>query len=249
MLDYLVDHSENKKLVLMRFIAYEAKRYARFGGETPVYLTPIVLWHEYGINLQIIQFVLADLEEREHIEIDQKPNRKLTEEQRLRRDDEEDYYLISVRESFYPYYEQIEATAEFHAADKESPLKGSEGNVSNQNIAELTFTSISCPTVTINESAYKLSSMRSGIPFDIISYCLKYHPDKTIDIESLRTGLKAHKISTAGITNLRENIRRSLFGTDQALSPFVEVSSKAIRILPITALTDDQLDAILSKSQ
>lgn len=241
MLDYIVDHSGNKKMTLMRFIAHEAKRFGGFSDGAGVYIFPILLFDEYRINLQTIQSVLTDLEEREHIEITMRPNHRLTDEQRLKRDDEEDYYSISVNKSFYTYYEQLEATAEFHSSDiaDHPQAVGSPHDIK----ARLTFTNISKPTISTDIGIYTLPSMRDGAPFNVVSYCIKYQPNKLISLDNLKAGLKENGMNSYGIANLRETMRKSLFG--DVLSPFIEVSPKAIRVLSTALLSDRQFQTIV----
>jgi hypothetical protein len=83
------------------------------------YIFPDIILHDYGVNLEVLQSVLQDLVEQGHIQILLSPNRKLTDEDRARKDDEQDYYFIDVDESFADYYRQLEQTAEFHNADRE----------------------------------------------------------------------------------------------------------------------------------
>ena len=83
------------------------------------YIFPDIILHDYGVNLEVLQSVLQDLVEQGHIQILLSPNRKLTDEDRARKDDEQDYYFIDVGESFSDYYKQLEQTADFHNADRE----------------------------------------------------------------------------------------------------------------------------------
>lgn len=116
-MDFEIEPTENKRILLMRFI----DGWARNVADSDIYITPDIMNSKYGIDLQTIQSVLAELEEHEHIEILQKPNHKLTHEQRARQEDEKDYYLISATDSFPSYYRAIEQGTSFHRADVVSP--------------------------------------------------------------------------------------------------------------------------------
>jgi len=83
------------------------------------YIFPDIILHDYGVNLEVLQSALQDLVEQGHIQILLSPNRELTDEDRARKDDEQDYYFIAVSESFADYYRQLEQTADFHNADRE----------------------------------------------------------------------------------------------------------------------------------
>lgn len=111
--DFKIDTTGPKELVLIRFI----NAWARSRGGEYVFITPDIEEQLYGITLKTIQATLTELSELEHIEIEQRPNHKLTDAQRERRDDEEDYYLISVNDSFYSYYESFERTAALLKSD------------------------------------------------------------------------------------------------------------------------------------
>lgn len=89
MILYDIEPTENKRLLFLR----ELDAHRRHVGEI-VYVTPEVLKQQYDIDLQTIQSVLSDLEELGHIGIEQTPNRKLTYEKRIRKDDEQDTTLL-----------------------------------------------------------------------------------------------------------------------------------------------------------
>lgn len=101
----------------MRFINHWANNVA----DSAIYITPDIMRSTYEIDLQTIQSVLAELEEHEHIEVLQKPNHRLTAAQRARRDDEEDYYLVAISESFADFYKSVEQAEPFHRADVIKP--------------------------------------------------------------------------------------------------------------------------------
>src|ERR1700741_518454 len=98
MVGYEIEPTDNKRLLFLR----DLNGHKQHVGEV-IYVVPETLERQYGIDLQTIQSVLSDLEERGHIEIEQKPNHKLSYEQRLRKDDEQDYYLITLNDSFTAY--------------------------------------------------------------------------------------------------------------------------------------------------
>lgn len=237
-MDYEVDLSGNKRLVLMRVINAEAKNI----GESSIYITPIVLAHKYGINLQTIQSLLTYLDEHGYIKIEQWPNHDLTPSQRAKLDDEEDHYLISVNQSFYDYYQSLEATAIFHNADKEISV------APDLIQAELSFTAYTIPTVTVDGKPYMLPAMNEGAPYTIIHYCLNNRPNQTLSKTELKEELKASQKPTAGIDSPKENIRKSLFGVGNALNVFIVASSQAILVKPVVQLTSKQLQAIIEAS-
>lgn len=240
MILYEIEPTDNKRLLFLR----ELDGHRRHVGEI-VYITPEILEHQYGISLSTILSVLSELEELEHIQIDLKPNRTLTFEQRIRKDDEQDYYQITLLESFANYYDIVERTEPFHHVDTPS----SSTSRQKPTAATLSFESISKPVVSIGSETYSLSSMREGLPFTIISYCLKNHPDQAVEVSTLKAELKAANIKAHGITNLNENIRRSHFGSEKLLSPFVVASSKGILVKQYTSLNQQQIDLIKAASR
>lgn len=240
MVFYDVEPTDNKRLLFLR----ELDAHRRNVGEI-IYVTPETLEHQYGIDLQTVQSVLSDLEEKEHIEIEQKPNHKLTYAQKVSKDDEQDYYLVTLNDSFIAYYDMLEQTESFHRADTTNP----PARQSDPMTATLSFESITIPVVSIGNEKYRLSSMRDGLPYAIISYCLDKHPNQDINLDTLKSELKAAGIKAPGLTNLRENIRNSHFGDKKPLRPFVIVSPKGILVRQTTTLTPQQLDAIKAARQ
>lgn len=240
MIAYDIEPTDNKRLLFLRYL----NGHKQHVGEV-VYVVPETLEHQYGIDLQTIQSVLSDLEERGYIEIELKPNHKLSYEQKLRKDDEQDYYLITLKDNFTDYYDMLEQTKSFHRADSASPLV----RKSDPLTATLSFESITIPVVSVAGERYRLSSMRDGLPHAVITYCLDKHPSQSIDLETLKAELKAAGIKAHGLTNLRENIRKSHFGDKMPLNPFVVVSPKGIMVMHTTTLTKQAIDAIKAARQ
>jgi hypothetical protein len=108
--EFMLDFNQKgpEELVLLRLIKAFADKY----GCSNIYLVPAFEKKNYGIRLKTIQATLADLEEHEHIVINQKPNHNLSDNSRAKRDDEEDYYLITVKSSFYKYHKSLEDAAD-----------------------------------------------------------------------------------------------------------------------------------------
>jgi|JI10StandDraft_1071094.scaffolds.fasta_scaffold03142_21 hypothetical protein len=100
------------------------------------------------------------------------------------------------------------------------------------------------PVVSVGDEKYHLSAMRDGLAQTVISYCLKHHPDKQIDIKTLKSEFNEAQIKVPGLNNLRENIRNSHFGGKNPLSPFVQAFPKVITVRKTTELSDEQLEAI-----
>lgn len=100
------------------------------------------------------------------------------------------------------------------------------------------------PVVYVGDEKYYLSAMRDGLAQTVISYCLKHHPDKQIDIKALKSEFNEAEIKVPGLNNLRENIRNSHFGEKNPLSPFVQAFPKVITVRKTTELSDEQLEAI-----
>lgn len=238
MFDIEVDPSTNSRLMFMRYLKANSDEF----GESALYVTPTVLARDYSIILSDIQAVLTLLENLGHIEITQKPNYRLTDRQRAKRDDEEDYYVISLSPSFNDYYSSIETASTFYIAD-EVPITG------NGIKASLRFEGITTPVVSVAKNDYKLPSMRDGVPFQVVSYCLEKRPGQTLGIERLRAELDASNLSSAGITNFNENLRNSLFGNGKPLRPFVTASSKSILVTPTASLSPKELETIIQASR
>lgn len=100
------------------------------------------------------------------------------------------------------------------------------------------------PVVSVGDDKYVLSAMREGLAQTIISYCLKHHADKQIDLKTLKSELSEAGIKAPGLNNLRENIRNSHFGGKNPLSPFVQAFPKVILVRKTTELSNEQLEKI-----
>lgn len=110
--------------------------------------------------------------------------------------------------------------------------------------ATLAFESMVVPVVTIGNKSHRLSSMREGLAYNVISYCLAKHPNQTVELDALRAELKVADIKAYGLNNLKDNIRKSHFGENNPLSPFVEASPKKILVWKSAALTNYQIETI-----
>lgn len=240
MILYDIEPTNNKRLLFLR----ELNAHNQHVGNM-VWVTPETLEQQYSIDLQTIQSVLADLEERGHIEIEQVPNHNLTHAQRVRKDDEQDYYLIILNDSFTAYYDILEQTESFHRADTASTPTNHPGLMT----ATLSFESITTPVISIGNDKYRFPSMREGLPFNIISHCLATHPGHDVKLDTLKSELNASNMKSYGLNNLRENIRNSYFGGKNPLSPFVIASPRGILVRHSTTLTRQQLDAIKAASK
>lgn len=115
--------------------------------------------------------------------------------------------------------------------------------------AALTFEKITIPVVTIGDTSYRLPSMRNGLANTIVSHCFEKHPNQPITLKALKSELKLEDLNYFGMNNLRENIRNSIFGEKDVLSPFVTASPQQILVKRITALTDKQIEAIKAVSK
>jgi len=67
------------------------------------------------------------------------------------------------------------------------------------------------PVVTVGDDKYYLTAMRDGLAQTVISYCLKHHPDKQIDLKTLKSEFNEAEIKVPGLNNLRENGITGLF--------------------------------------
>lgn len=114
--------------------------------------------------------------------------------------------------------------------------------------ATLSFEGISVPVVAIGDEKYRLPSMREGLILNVITHCLNKHPNEQIDLSTLKSEFDDAKIGTAGLTNLREKIRKSHFDDNNLLSPFVRAYPKAILVRKTTGLSDEQIEAIILAS-
>jgi len=238
-MDFLVDHTGNEVLALVRYIAKTDDK-----ATSVVYLFPILLQRDEGISIQTVRSVLTELEERGYIEILQTPDYNLTENQRLKRDDEGDYYFIEVKKDFYEYSEALELTANsftYTTHDSRNTKSGKQ--------AELTFISLTVPHVTFGLGSFNLPSMREGNTFHIVSHCLAKHPNRTIKLDQLKEELAATGTPLHGVSNLKETLRNSIFGVGKTLAAFAEVSPKAILIKSSAVLTEAQFEAIRKASK
>lgn len=239
MILYEIEPTDNKRLLLLRELEAHRQHVGNY-----IYLTPEVLEHQYGIDLQTIQSVLMELEELEHIEIEQKPNRKLSYRDRLEKDDEQDYYIIILNESFVAYYEMLEQTESFHRADVPNKRSVPQGPMT----ATLSFERMTTPVVSLGKEKYYLPYMRDGVPINVVRFCLENHPSEAMPVKKLRNELKAAGYNNSGLDDLRERLRKSLFGDNKCLQPFVVVSPKVILVYQTIVLSTEQLERIKAKA-
>lgn len=97
-------------------------------------------------------------------------------------------------------------------------------------IAELSFTSISVPTVTFYDEVYRYASMQhTSMAYKIISYCLENHPNEEVSLNTLLSDMH----ESAGLKNINEAIRKSpLFSEGGPLDVFITPSARAITVTP-----------------
>jgi hypothetical protein len=116
--------------------------------------------------------------------------------------------------------------------------------------ARLHFDNDVTPLVTVDDVVYVLPDMRDGKAFHIINYCLKNRPNRSIRLDLLKKELEALKIPIGAekITNIREELRKSIFGIKNALSVFVIVSPQSITVKPETPINNSQLEKIVKVS-
>lgn len=115
--------------------------------------------------------------------------------------------------------------------------------------AILSFEKITIPVITIGNSSYRLTSMRNGITFDIISYCFDNFPSEHVGLTTINKYLQLDNLGKANITNLRDKIRGSHFEDEGPLVPFIEISPRKLMIKKSTALTDEQINSIKAVSK
>lgn len=110
--------------------------------------------------------------------------------------------------------------------------------------AELSIEGFSIPVVTVGDEKYRFTSMRDGLVLSIIDHCLTNHSEQQIDFDTLRSELNERDIKVPAKANIRELIRKSRFGEDMPLSPFVKAFPKAIIVRRTAELNDDQINRI-----
>lgn len=129
-------------------------------------------------------------------------------------------------------------------AEAENNLKVFQHELDKMN-ATLSIGGFTIPVVTIGEKEYHLSSMRGGgLVLSIIDHCLKNHPNEQINFDTLKKELNDLEIKVPAKTNIRELIRKSRFGDDMPLKPFVSAFPKAILVRPKVELNDEQIEQI-----
>lgn len=111
--------------------------------------------------------------------------------------------------------------------------------------ATLSIESISVPVITVGDEKYHFpSTMRVGAPLNVITHCLEKHPNQQVDIDTLKSELKEAKMTANGLNNIYSNIRKTIFGEGNTLSPFVRAFPRAVLVRKTTELSDEELEAI-----
>jgi hypothetical protein len=113
-------------------------------------------------------------------------------------------------------------------------------------IAELSFTSISVPTVTIFNEVYHYASMQhTSMAYKIISYCLENHPDDEVSLDTLLSDMP----ESAGLKNINEAIRKStLFSEAGSLDVFITSAARAITVTPRIILSKKGMNHVRKQS-
>lgn len=116
--------------------------------------------------------------------------------------------------------------------------------------AYLTFVEFTTPTVTIDDVIYPFPPMRDGKAFNVLSHCLRNHPDKDVKLDVIKAELRALAVPvTYGISNLKEIVRKTAFSGGHALSVFVSVSPQAILLRSHVPITSTDKQRIIAESQ
>jgi len=116
---------------------------------------------------------------------------------------------------------------------------------SNGSPAELSFTGISTPTVTLDNTVYTLNSMSDGgMPFNIVSYGLS-KPGELVR----RDELKQQK-GLATVTNVNQALKRSYFDHNNGLLRyFVKSTAGSIKVSPSVVLSDSAKLQLIKKAK
>ncbi len=138
-----------------------------------------------------------------------------------------------------PQIKELIDEADKNIAEFESEL--------NKMYATVSFQSMVIPVVTIGSTKYYLPTMREGLAYNVISFCLSKHPNQEIGIKELKEEMKKAGIDTFGLSNFNNDTYKSIFGKNKPLSPFMSSSPKSIQVRKTTALTDQQI-AIIAKT-
>ena len=128
-------------------------------------------------------------------------------------------------------------------AEADSNINAFEYELDKMN-ATLSIEGFSIPVVSVGEKKYRFTSMRDGLVLNIIEHCLKNHPNEQVDFDTLKSELNDLEIKVPGKTNIREQIRKSRFGDEKPLNPFVAAYPKAILVRPTVELNDEQIQEI-----
>jgi hypothetical protein len=108
-------------------------------------------------------------------------------------------------------------------------LDEAEGNVKDFQFeldklnAKLSFEKMTIPVISIGNSTYRLTSMRYGITFDIISYCFDKFPNEYVGLTTINKYLQLENLGKPNIKNLRDKMRGSHFEDEGPLVPFIEI--------------------------
>jgi len=232
--EFEIDESGTERLTLLRWLHGHLTNVGNM-----VFLSPDTIKSSFGISIETVRSVLMELEEKDCIKINQRPNDKLTYAQRIRKDDEQDYYDIELLDAFSDYYKANELTAEFQTKQVSSTYSEHISDV-----AKLEMIGISNPVVTMDSVRHTFPGMRSGWALDIITYLLTYSPNRSLKLSELKEEMKAKGTPLQGVENINEALRKSLFGKGKALSPFIVSSSRAVMLKPSIVLTKEQIKNI-----
>ncbi len=232
--DYEIDQSGNKRLVFLRAIVADSKK---LSNSDLIYVNPTVLAANLSVPLEVIQSVLSYLEEREYVEISERPNHRLTPSQRMPRDDEEDNYVVILSKEFFAFYQRVEEVAPFLNANADISKSERQSTV----LATVTLKNYTVPVVVANNITFTMPNMTTGSPLKLVTYGLA-NTKKLLTIEQLLV----QKID--GLRNINEMLRKTLFGKDGPLSCFVSAAPRQVTFYQEAYINDSQLEQIRQKA-
>lgn len=224
------------KLRFMRYIYEHLKEFRSGGVSVPVTISSIQ--SDYGITKDAIEQTLLFLENSScnTFAYWTPENSKSTID-----------VLVSVDSSFENIYLAYESIASSLSATE---IADSHTEVIQKPqdaiLASLNVKGHSTFVVTVENKSYKVLGTNTSQVSDIVSSCILERPNKYVDLKSLRELLKSNSKAVGAIPNVKEKIRKSVFGSNGILSPFIEAEPGHIKVKTSTYLTKAQLAELLS---
>lgn len=157
--------------------------------------------------------------------------------------------FVSVNRDFEKYYSIYEKLVSEHES-----VQVADSNLLVPASNELVKSSLridkhTLPIVTIEGQDFTVSNTYESRAIDIVFCSLKYKRNITVSLTDLKALLEEEGRQIKQLSNVRETLRKSVFGKNAPLSPFVNALPQSITVYSDVYLNEEQVSALINYSQ